>query len=109
MRELGFDGYRVDTAKHFEPAVSAELKREAEAALADWRRAHPAQVLDSLPFYMVGEVYGWEPGQGREYNFGDRTVDFFANGYDAPHQLRLQERCRRIAGRSLHPVLRDAP
>ncbi|HEX7336309.1 MAG TPA: alpha-amylase family glycosyl hydrolase, partial [Gemmatimonadales bacterium] len=83
VRELGFDGYRVDTAKHFEPAVSAELKQEAGKALADWRRKHPDQVRDSLPFYMVGEVYGWEPGQGREYNFGDRTVDFFANGYDA--------------------------
>ena len=32
VREQGFDGYRVDTAKHFEPAVSAELKREAEQA-----------------------------------------------------------------------------
>jgi alpha-amylase len=31
---------------------------------------------------MVGEVYGWEPGQGRNYDFGDRKVDFFANGYD---------------------------
>jgi alpha-amylase len=31
---------------------------------------------------MMGEVYGWEPGQGRGYNFGDLTVDFFAHGYD---------------------------
>jgi alpha-amylase len=83
VRELGFDGYRIDTAKHFEPAVSAELKREAEQAFGDWKRAHPAQVLDGLPFYMVGEVYGWEPGKGRAYDFGDRSVDFFANGYDA--------------------------
>jgi len=84
VRALGFDGYRVDTAKHFEPAVSAELKREAEDALANWRQAHPAQAGDdSIPFYMVGEVYGWELGQGREYSFGDRTVDFFSNGYDA--------------------------
>jgi alpha-amylase len=83
VREFGFDGYRVDTAKHFEPSVSAALKREAGIALADWRRAHPREVRDSLPFYMVGEVYGWEPGQGRSYDFGDRTVDFFANGYDA--------------------------
>lgn len=83
VREMGFDGYRVDTAKHFEPAVSAELKQEAEKALADWRRKYPAQVRDSIPFYMVGEVYGWEPSQAREYNFGDRRVDFFANGYDA--------------------------
>jgi alpha-amylase len=83
VRELGFDGYRIDTAKHFEAAVSAELKREADQAFGDWKRAHPAQVLDGLPFYIVGEVYGWAPGQGRAYDFGDRTVDFFANGYDA--------------------------
>jgi len=82
VRELGIDGYRVDTAKHFEPGVSLELKHEAQRALADWRRAHPAKALDSLPFYMVGEVYGWEPSQGRDYNYGDRSVDFFAHGYD---------------------------
>jgi alpha-amylase len=83
VRELGFDGYRVDTAKHFEPAVSAELKREAETALASWRRTHPPKAQDTIPFYMVGEVYGWEPSQGRNYDFGDRSVDFFSNGYDA--------------------------
>jgi alpha-amylase len=82
VREFGFDGYRVDTAKHFEETVSAELKREAALAFADWKRVHPAQVQDNLPFYMMGEVYGYEPSQGRAYNFGDRTVDFFAHGYD---------------------------
>ena len=82
VREFGFDGYRMDTAKHFEEAVSAEVKTEAQRAFADWKRAHPAQVLDTLPFYMMGEVYGYEPGQGRSYNFGDRAVDFFAHGYD---------------------------
>ena len=82
VRELGFDGYRVDTAKHFGEAVSVELKREAEVALADWRRTHPSTVLDRLPFYMMGEVYGWELGHGRAYDFGDRTVDYFAHGYD---------------------------
>jgi alpha-amylase len=90
VRELGFDGYRVDTAKHFEPGVSAELKREAEKALADWRRAHPGQVRGSLSFYMMGEVYGWEPSQGRMYNFGDRAVDFFSNGYDGLINFRFK-------------------
>jgi alpha-amylase len=82
VRDFGFDGYRLDTAKHFGPSVSAELKREARQALSDWRRNHPDQSRDSLPFYMVGEVYGWEPSQGRNYDFGDRRVDFFSNGYD---------------------------
>jgi len=83
VREFGFDGYRMDTAKHFGEGVGAELKREAERAFADWQRAHPRQVLDSLPFYMVGEVYGYAPNQGRSYDFGDRKVDYFAHGYDA--------------------------
>jgi alpha-amylase len=82
VRDFGFDGYRMDTAKHFEEAVSAELKQEANRAFADWKATHPSQVLDSLPFYMMGEVFGWDPSQGREFNFGDRTVDFFDYGYD---------------------------
>jgi len=82
VREFGFDGYRMDTAKHFEETVAAELKKEADRAFTDWKRAHPTQALDDLPFYMVGEVSGWEPRQGRTYNYGDRTVDFFAHGYD---------------------------
>lgn len=82
VREYGFDGYRIDTAKHFGETVSAELKREAEVAFADWKRAHPDQVLDGLPFYMMGEVYGYRASQGRAYDFGDRTVDYFAYGYD---------------------------
>ena len=82
VREFGFDGYRVDTAKHFEATVSAELKREAVLALADWRRARPSPVVDTLPFYMMGEVYGYGVGPERSYNFGDRSVDFFAHGYD---------------------------
>ena len=83
VREYGFDGYRLDTAKHFGEAVSAELKREASLAYEDWKRAHPTEVLDSLPFYMVGEVYGYGPGGGRDYDFGDRKVDYFAFGFDA--------------------------
>ncbi len=82
VREFGFDGYRMDTAKHFEESVSAELKHEADRALAVWKAAHPSEALDSLPFFMVGEVYGWDPGQGRLYSYGDSAVDFFAHGYD---------------------------
>jgi alpha-amylase len=85
VREIGFDGYRVDTAKHFEEAVSVELKREAVGAYADWRKAHPekaVQIPNDLPFYMMGEVYNYELSHGRDFDFGDRTVDFFDFGYD---------------------------
>jgi alpha-amylase len=82
VRRFGFDGYRIDTAKHFGETVASALKVEAERAFADWKRLHPSQVLDDLPFYMMGEVYGWDPSQGRAYSFGDRAVDYFAHGYD---------------------------
>jgi alpha-amylase len=82
VREYGFDGYRIDTAKHFEEAASAALKIEAAAAFDEWKKAHPTEVIDSLPFYTVGEVYGYDVSQGRNYDFGDRKVDYFANGYD---------------------------
>jgi alpha-amylase len=82
VRELGIDGYRMDTAKHFGPEVGAELKQEATLAFEDWKEAHPDQVLDALPFFMVGEVSQWGPSRGREYDFGDRRVDYFDYGYD---------------------------
>ncbi len=83
VRELGFDGYRMDTAKHFEEAIAAELKQEADGAFADWKEAHPERILDDLPFHMMGEVYNYELRHGRDFDFGDRTVDFFDYGYDA--------------------------
>jgi alpha-amylase len=82
VREFGFDGYRLDTAKHFGEGASVELKHEAEVAFADWKRTNPAEVLDSLPFFMMGEVYGFGVGPTRAYDFGDRTVDYYAFGFD---------------------------
>jgi len=83
VREVGFDGYRVDTAKHFEGSVSVELKAEAAAAFADWKAAHPDEVLDDRPFFMLGEVYNYTLAGGRDFDFGDEKVDFFSDGYDA--------------------------
>jgi alpha-amylase len=83
VREMGIDGYRVDTAKHFEEEASAALAREAHQAFSDWKAAHPGEALDDLPFFMMGEVYGYGLGAGRDYDFGDRKVDFFSYGYDA--------------------------
>lgn len=80
VRKYGFDGFRCDTAKHLEEAAWAELRKEADAAFADWKRANPAQVLDNNPFYMVGEVYFYGISGGRFYDFGDKKVDYFANG-----------------------------
>jgi alpha-amylase len=82
VRELGIDGYRVDTTKHFEERVSVELRAEADHAFEEWKSRNPSLVLDDQPFYMMGEVYNYFMSAGREFDFGDRTVDFFDHGYD---------------------------
>lgn len=83
VRECGIDGYRCDTAKHLEEGVWADLRKEAERAFADWKKANPAKVLDDNDFYMVGEVYGYNIAGGRLYDFGDKKVDYFNHGFDA--------------------------
>lgn len=83
VREVGFDGYRVDTAKHFAEQVSADLAREGGRAFADWKAANPGKAIDTAGFFVLGEVYGWGLGGGRAYGFGDRSVDYFGAGYDA--------------------------
>jgi alpha-amylase len=83
IRKFGVDGYRCDTAKHIEENVWAELRREADRAFADWKAAHPDKVLDNNEFYMVGEVYNYYISGGRMYDFGDRKVDFFNNGFNS--------------------------
>ena len=80
VRKYGVDGFRVDTAKHTEESVWADLRKEADIAFHDWKKANPKKVLDNNPFYMTGEVYGYGISGGRMYDFGDRKVDYFANG-----------------------------
>lgn len=92
VREFGFDGYRVDTARNFDEAVASELGNEARRAFADWKEAHPDQVLDDLPFYMLAEVYGYDVAGGRDFDFGDRTVDYFDYGYDGLINFGLRNR-----------------
>ena len=83
VREYGIDGFRVDTAKHTEADIWDELAEEARTALREWKEKNPARKPDDLDFWMVGEVYGYNIGSGRNYDYGDRQVDFYANGFDA--------------------------
>lgn len=81
IRQYGIDGYRIDTAKHTEESVWGDLWKEAVKAFAEWKAAHPDKVLDDQPFYMMGEVYGYVISGGRMYDFGDRQVDYFNEGF----------------------------
>lgn len=79
IRECGINAYRLDTAKHLEEDVWSDLHNQAVKAYADWKEQHPDLFGDD-PFYMVGEVYNYGVSGGRNFNFGDSTVDYFAHG-----------------------------
>jgi alpha-amylase len=83
IKDFGIDGYRVDTAKHTEADVWNTLYNEAKKAFADWKKNHPDEKLDDNEFFMMGEVYNYFIGNGRMYDYNDKKVDFFGNGFNS--------------------------
>jgi len=83
IRKYGIDGFRVDTVKHTEASIWKELKDACRAAFFEWKAKNPSKVIDDEDFYMVGEVYGYYIGAEKMYDYGDRKVDFFANGFES--------------------------
>lgn len=90
IHQFGVDGFRVDTVKHVNENAWADLYTEASAAFELWKKKNPDEVLDANPFYMVGEVYDYGISAGREYDFGDRKVDYFANGFKSLINFELK-------------------
>ncbi|WP_298539742.1 alpha-amylase family glycosyl hydrolase [uncultured Aquimarina sp.] len=82
VKELGIDGYRVDTVKHVEEGVWGVLAEQAKVAFTEWKKNNPDRVLDNNEFYVLGELYGYGIDGKRFYDFGDRKVDYYANGFD---------------------------
>jgi alpha-amylase len=83
VRELGIDGFRVDTAKHLEAYIWGELYKEAMIALNEWRRNNENKKLDDMEFYMVGEVYGYGIQGELYYDYGDSIINFFEHDLKA--------------------------
>ena len=81
ITDYGIDGYRVDTAKHTTEDVWADFKKVCDMAFAEYKKSNPKKVLDNNGFFTVGEVYGYNIGAKRLYDFGDRKVDYYANGF----------------------------
>lgn len=81
ISDYGIDGYRVDTAKHTYEDVWADFKKVCDQAFADFKKNNPNKVLDNNAFFTVGEVYGYNIGSKKLYDFGDRKVNYFENGF----------------------------
>lgn len=83
ITDHGIDGYRADTVKHTGEEVWAEFRAECDYAFEQWKLANPSKVLDDNKFYTVAEVYNYNISSGRSFDFGDKQVDYFANGFDS--------------------------
>jgi len=90
INDLGVDGFRVDTVKHVNEDAWSDLHKEANYAFETWKKKHQDRVLDDNPFYMVGEVYNYGISSGREFDFGDKKVDFFDYGFKSLINFELK-------------------
>ena len=79
--DFGIDGYRVDTVKHTTEDIWADFKKVCDQAFAEYKKNNPKKVLDNNPFFTVGEVYGYNIGGKKFYDFGDKKVNYFENGF----------------------------
>lgn len=83
ITDFGIDGYRVDTVKHTYENVWSDFRKVCDMAFANYKNSNPKKVLDSNPFFLVGEVYGYNISGKKIYDFGDKKVNYFENGFDA--------------------------
>jgi len=90
INEFGVDGFRVDTVKHVNENAWADLHKEADYTFEMWKKKHENSVLDDNPFYMVGEVYNYGISSGRDFDFGDKKVDFFDYGFKSLINFELK-------------------
>ncbi|MEL6485147.1 MAG: alpha-amylase family glycosyl hydrolase, partial [Bacteroidota bacterium] len=88
VRELGIDGYRVDSVNRVEEEYWQVLADQAENAFKEWKLRNPKKVLDQTPFLMLGAASGYGIDSKRFYKFQDRKVDYFAFGFD--HMVNYQ-------------------
>ena len=88
VRDYGIDGFRIDTAKHVEPAAWQQLKAQSTEALAEWKKANPGKAPDDGPFWMTGEAWG----------HGVMESGYYRHGFDAMINFDYQQQAANAAG-----------
>ncbi len=83
ITDFGIDAYRVDTVKHTTEDVWADFQKVCQMTFDEYKKNNPNKVLDNNRFFTVGEVYGYNIGGKKLYDFGDKKVDYFANGFNS--------------------------
>ena len=81
--DFGIDGYRVDTVKHTRENVWADFSTVCQNTFADFKKKNPKKVLDQNNFFLVGEVYNYGISGKQIFDFGDKKVNYFENGFQS--------------------------
>lgn len=81
IADFGIDGYRADTVKHTQENVWKDFQAVCQTTFDEYKKNNPSKVLDNNKFFTVGEVYGYNIGAKKLYDFGDKKVDYYANGF----------------------------
>ena len=81
VENYGIDGYRVDTVKHTNEDVWKDFQKICQESFDIFKSNNPSKVLDNNLFFTVGEVYGYGISQKQIYDFGDKKVNYYQNGF----------------------------
>jgi hypothetical protein len=57
------------------------FKAQSEYAFATWKKNN--QSVRQQPFYSIAEVYNYNISAGKSFDFGDKKVNYFENGFNS--------------------------
>ena len=60
----------------------ADFKKECDIAFENWKKNNPTKVLDNNLFYTIAEVYNYGISGGQNFDFGDKKVNYYQNGFN---------------------------
>lgn len=83
ITDYGIDGYRVDTVKHTTEDVWADFNTVCQSTFEAYKTKNPNEAQKDQAFFMLGEVYGYGLHGKQIYDFGDKKVDYFVNGFSS--------------------------
>jgi alpha-amylase len=82
IRRYGIDGFRIDAARHLDLATIGALRAEADRSYAEWKAAHPDEVVDERGFWMTCEVFGHGVERSSYHDAGLNSVINFSLQHD---------------------------
>jgi len=98
ITEFGIDGFRADTVKHIEENIWKDFKTECDYAFAEWQKNNWTHFKNKQEFYLVGEVYGYNISAGKQYDFGDKKVNYFDNGFQSLINFEFKWNAKQMKG-----------